>query len=199
MKTIITRERSKLFVQKGYSDVEEFVFYNKTLKHWYPLNINYEYKYSIDKKDIYLTLTDSYATRYDYGIESKKRAKEPGNRFYPTQDWYNPDVCEDNYRISKLAESIDVVNFNTKVEDITVKSLEDSYGNILEKYDDIQNSLFERAKEHMDVITIRHMELEERDEYLYNFVTKEELKELHDIGKMYVMVGLMEKVKQSEM
>lgn len=197
MRTQIKNKRSKLMVRKGYRDIEEFNFPLDTLKDWYPLNVNYEYKYSMDRKDLYLTLSDTYATYYDYGVETKNRAKAPGNRFCPSEGWYNPSVKEDNERISNLAEEWEVVNFYTPEEEVTWLAIEDSYETLLDEYEDIKEVLYKRASKYVDGIALDHEEEEEQDRYIYMFATEEELNKLHDIGKMYVMVGLLKRIKQA--
>lgn len=198
MKTKITKERSKLMVRKGYRDVEEFVFYNSTLKDWYPLNVNYEYKFSMDRKDIYLTLSDTYATYYDYGVETKNRAKQPGNRFNPTERWYNPLVKQDNLKISSLACELGVVNFYTADKDITWESIERSYETLLKRYEEIKFDMLCRAIEYVDFIELRHAPEEKYDKYLYKYAKKSELDELNQLSKMYVMVGMLKKIKEAE-
>lgn len=197
MKTDITRNISAINVQQGYGGNKSYAFKNNTLKYWYPLNINYVYKYSLSRDDLYLTPVDSYIYAYDYGIETKNRSKAKGSRFDPnTDEWYNETVANDNKYIMDRAKELGIVTLDD-IDTCNYFDIGKSFQTISDTNQILRDKLTDRALEHADTTSFLHADKEEQDIFMYNFITDEEQKHLITLGKMYNMLVLIRKIKEA--
>ena len=189
-------EEITLILETTSSDVEEvkeITLPRSFILQWYPLNMNYTYKYAKSKNMMYLVKDPTYKGEQIYETKLLKFAKElPLHHGVPL----NQSVYDRNKEVLAYATDKHIIN----PEDVWTKEyLNDSVLKTIQHMKDYRNVLQKRfilaVDEFNEELLQETNNKEGLDEILYSYATEEELKELNMIGEVYTMVNLLRRLK----
>lgn len=175
---------------------KKFIFKPETLKNWYPLNVNYEWRYSEVKDLMYLIMSEPKLTHTDYYIDSNVGRVESTHGTFSPESWHCDVVKMDNEKIIELAKGIGMCAFDT----INTKQQLDENKQILSKYEmshlnPIRRSAVENLSKE-DQYKYYMMDFENKDSFALAHINEDQQKHLIEIGKLYVMQGIMLKMNR---
>lgn len=192
MKTRIFGKWGIIEVRTSSFDTVEFVFPTHTLVDWYPLDINYEYRYNPENNRMYLIPLEKKEASWEYGITTTKNRVCSEVASFEVETWFNKEVSEKNHRDVAKGKNLGIVghdedydsgdvNENTR---ILVEEVEKAVINRIE-----DKMLRETSRGEFD--TYRRMEFEQKDKVLYQYAEEEDLELLQFYGRMRIMTNLM--------
>lgn len=133
------------------------IFRTKTLKDWYPLNINHDYKYSQKRGQFELVEDTRVTLEVDTYKDFKTRAMGQGT-ICERPDWLCPDIQKRNQFIIERGKAIKVVTFDD-IDNLTEERLKGSYDNLYQCLNQFLDTIRQRfyeesyAKESLDKTT----------------------------------------------
>lgn len=192
---IMTEEIGVLSCQSSSHVPMEFTFPVETLMQWYPLDLNYEYRYNPKTDRLYLIMTEKELTYPSYGVTDtigRVTSKKSSFRF---DDWTCPEVWEENNQVlvSALMDGLTLI-----IADYTKEDIKSNKILIAELEARLRNKLDTRLKESMTTKeqhkAYAKMDWEAKDIALFKVATEEELSTYRLYGKYHVMCELMRRV-----
>lgn len=169
--------------EKGF----EFPVHN--VHHWYPLNINFYYRYTNSKEFLYLVMDNGFTGENYYNVDILKRTKPLQVR---DGVMFHPHVYKRNrYIISKARK----LGLPTLRDTYTIEDVQkgfDKLGSMIQLVKDrIEDRMVEEGNEDIlfDIVE------EEWDKIIYKHTTPEEDNVLTEFGEMYSMLSVMRKIK----
>lgn len=194
MKTRINGEAGQLDCQTSTYAKKTVSFPSDTIKDWYPLEVNYEYKFNPISNRLYLAPLEAKQGSWIYGITSTHGRVNSKVASFDMDTWYCKEVAEDNQRVFKTASQI---GLKTLEDDYTLKDVKENYKlmkTLIDTY--IKPVIIHRMEKEAsteEIIAYRKMKYEDKDEFLYLFSTEYEKEKLALLGKCYIMTNFMRK------
>ena len=190
----ISKEKGEIAVRTSSYKEKSFEFDQKTLKNWYPLNVNYEWRYSEVKDLMYLIMSEPKLDYTDYYIDSNVGRVDSTHGTFNPNSWYCDIVSMDNDKTIQLAKKIGMCAFDTiNTTQQLAKNTE-----ILSDYElGYLNPIRRAAVENLsrqDQYKYYMMEEEDKDSYALARISEDQKTHLREIGKLYVMQGIMLKM-----
>lgn len=172
----------------------EWEFDIDTLADWYPLNLNYEYRYSTRKEDMYLVSTDSKGVNNSYQIKEKKTKSEANNREAITCiNWNNDLVKERNREVMAFAKGLGITTFQDEWNN---RDIADSFVIVSDCLDNLKRTIGARFKEFHKKDEVQgyvNGGLEEKEIIMFNYINEDEQEIYFKLGEIYTMLNLMKK------
>lgn len=176
-------------------ETQEILLPYRELLKWYPLNINYTYKYSTSKDIMYLVKDSTYEKDL-YEVKSTKQAKAlPLKKGVP----YNKSVHKRNMKIVQWAEDNNLI----EVSEERVLLTEPKVGicRVLETIETIKQHLVrkyifeEGQKEDFDIdVNLGFPKF--TDELIYKYATPTEVEQLELLGEVYTLLNLHRRLEE---
>lgn len=180
---------------KGQNDVITIPFELDTLLDWYPLSVNYEYRYDQATGEFFLAPSE-YSHPNKYGITKRRRNSSVGGASFKPDWMFVPEVYEENMKVVLQGNDRDFPIFGD--EDTTLTDVEDLHSKLTEDVDaPIKEAIIQRAFENMaedEWIKYYRVDEEVQDTILYKYATDEEVEKLYESGSLRVYLNLMRKM-----
>lgn len=176
-------------------ETKEILLPYRELLKWYPLNINYTYKYSTSKDIMYLVKDGTYK-RDLYDVKSTKQAKAlPLKKGVP----YNKTVHNRNTKIVKWAEENNLIEVSE--EKVLLTDPKVGICRVLETIESIKQHLvkkyiFEEGKNNDFDIDVNLGFPKFTDELIYKYATETELYQLELLGEVYTLLNLYRRLEE---
>lgn len=192
MKTRIKGDKGRIECKtSSFADVE-FMFNSETLVDWYPLDINYEYRYSEKADLMYLVPLERSKEEWKYGIGATTGRAKSEVASFKLDTWFNKEVQESNRLDMELGKRFGLITLN---DPYTKQSVKDNIKILNEEIelavlDSIENKMIDKMtrKEYDDY---RRMTEENRDGIRLQYASERDLEMLEFFGKMRTMTNLM--------
>lgn len=179
---------------KSKEDIITIPFYRDNILDWYPLYVNYEYKYDQVTREFFLAPSE-YSHPNKYGITKRRRNSSAGGVSFTSDRLYVPEVRAENINILEEADKRGfptIWDTDTTLEDISRLHIE-----LTDEIDKpIKENITQRAYENMneeDWLKYFRAEEEVKDTMLYKYATDEELEKLYLSGSLRVLLNLLRK------
>lgn len=192
MKTRIKGAKGVIQCKTSSFEDATFMFDTKTLADWYPLDVNYEYRYNDSKELMYLIPLERSQESWDYGITSLTNRAISEVATFDLHTWYNKEVSEENKALMETAKTLGLWTLS---EDYTMKGVNlnmDTLHELIEEpvFKGIEQRMLDKmAREEYD--SYRHKNMEQRGAIRIQHASPEDLEILAFTGKMRIMTNLM--------
>lgn len=169
-----------------------FIFPTDSMIDWYPLDINYEYRYNPSNHRLYLIPLEKHG-EWGYGITSQANRVDSKVASFKVDEWYCKEVSEANHKIIEQAKQLGLKTLNdtyttrdiarnlsildTDVEQVLLNKIE------RQMIDNISREAFGKH---------RKLPSEQRDVAMFAHATKQDLELFQLFGKLRVMTRLMQ-------
>lgn len=165
-----------------------------SLYKWYPMNINYIYRYDLKGDNLYLYPSDSPMPLPDYDYPIRERTRPIGVQvkdINPDMVCYN--VLEDNAELCIIADTLDLPHMMQG--NYTYLEVKKGISDLLDLYDDIREMLLQRLiDDGTNISDYRNRAVSTQDVILHSKASEEEQSQLKTFGKLYTMLNLMRKI-----
>lgn len=189
-------EEITLILETTSSDVEEvraMTLPIDKLLYWYPLNMNYTYKFANSKHIMYLVKDPTYKGKPIYETKLLKYAEE-----LPLKDGvpFNESVFNRNTKVVEFAMKKEILsiygnpNLSTIEEGVicTIKYMKDFRKELQKRF------ILDEAREIDESLDVTS-DKEDLDIILYSYATEEEMKDLNMMGEVYTLLNLMRRLQ----
>lgn len=192
MKTRINGKTGMINCKTSSFEDVSFKFDTETIADWYPLDTNYEYRYSPKTDLMYLVPLERSKEVWNYGIKATTDRAKSNVASFKLDTWHNKEVQEQNRKDMELGKY-----FGLKIlgEAYTKSDVEN---NISILNDDIETAVLEVIENKMiDKITrveydnYRRIQTEKRAIMSMKYASDRDLEMLEFFGRMRTMTNLM--------
>lgn len=189
-------EEITLILETTSSDVEEVKVLTLPLDkllYWYPLNMNYTYKFANSKQIMYLVKDPTYKGEPLYETKLLKYAEE-----LPLRDGipFNESVYERNNQVMAFAVKSGILDIYGH---LNVGTIEDSILVTINYMKDfrkvLQNRFILDENRGMDDAVSVTSDKEDLDIILYSYATEEEMTDLNMMGEVYTFLNLIRRLQ----
>lgn len=193
---IMTDELGVLSCQTSSHQTTELIFNADSILDWYPLDINYEYRFNPKLNKLYLVMAEKDLPNPSYGVDTLQgRVTSNIGSFNIDEHWYCPEVREDNMNVMLAGFDLGLVMMDTPFDR---EDLADNRRVLAELENDLRQTLDDRLRAKMVTTEQRkayvQMDWETKDIALFKMATKEELDNYLLYGKLHVLCELMRRV-----
>lgn len=192
MKTRIKGAKGVIQCKTSSFEDATFMFDTKTLADWYPLDVNYEYRYNDSKELMYLIPLERSRESWDYGITSLTNRAISEVATFDLHTWYNKEVSEANKELMATAK---LLGLWTLEDTYTMQHVEDNMDMLYELIEEpVHKGIEQRMLDKLtrkEYDSYRHKNMEQRGAIRIQHASPEDLTILAFSGKMRVMTNLM--------
>lgn len=169
----------------------EFLFPRRNIYHWYPLNHSFTYQYSQSRDMLYLTMENGYEGEDLYGIKPLKKSPR-----LPTRNgvMFHAEVFHRNMMIMEKARVLGIPTLQSQFK-TTKTEIQNGFDILSEEIRKIKV----RAEDNYidieeDATLFQTIPDDEWDELVYKYIGLEDRKTMIELGEMYNMLVLMNKL-----
>lgn len=189
-------EEITLILETTSSDVEEvkeLILPLDKLLYWYPLNMNYTYKFANSKQIMYLVKDPTYKGEPLYETKLLKYAEElPLKHGVP----FNESVFVRNAKVLEFAMKRDILGVYGNPDLQTVEESIICTINYMKEFRQVLQKRFilDETRDTDEAVSVTS-DKEDLDLILYSYATEDEMRDLNMMGEVYTLLNLMRRLQ----
>lgn len=191
-----TEEEIILILETTSSDVEEvkeLTLPLDKLLYWYPLNMNYTYKFANSKQIMYLVKDPTYKGEPLYETKLLKYAEE-----LPLRDGipFNESVYERNNQVMAFAVKSNILDMYGHLNADTLEESVICTINYMKEFRQVLQKRFilDETRDTDESVSVTN-DKEDLDLILYSYATEDEMRDLNMMGEVYTLLNLMRRLQ----
>lgn len=189
-------EEITLILETTSSDVEEvkeLILPLDKLLYWYPLNMNYTYKFANSKQIMYLVKDPTYKGEPLYETKLLKFAEE-----LPLRDGipFNESVYERNNQVMAFAVKSNILDMYGHLNTDTLEESVICTINYMKEFRQVLQKRFilDETRDTDEAVSVTS-DKEDLDLILYSYATEDEMRDLNMMGEVYTLLNLLRRLQ----